>query len=106
MTQTNSMTQTDPAASEIRPFRIDFPDAALDDLKRRIAATNWPERETVADASQGVRLDDDSGARPLLGHGARLAEGGGAAERLPQFVTVIDGLDIHFIQVRLRGGCA
>jgi pimeloyl-ACP methyl ester carboxylesterase len=85
---------------EIRPFRVDIPDEALDDLRRRIAATNWPEKETVADQSQGVPLAmiqklarywaTDYDWRPCE---ARL-------NALPQFLTEIDGLDIHFIHVR------
>ncbi len=50
------MTSTVETATEIRPFHIDISDEALEDLRRRIAATNWPERETVADDSQGVQL--------------------------------------------------
>jgi hypothetical protein len=50
------MTSTVETATNIRPFHVDVPDEALEDLRRRIAATNWPERETVADQSQGVPL--------------------------------------------------
>jgi Epoxide hydrolase N terminus len=50
------MSSTVETAMEIRPFHVDIPDEALEDLRRRIAATNWPEKETVADASQGVPL--------------------------------------------------
>jgi hypothetical protein len=50
------MRSTVEAASDIRPFHVDIPDEALEDLRRRIAATNWPEKETVADQSQGVPL--------------------------------------------------
>jgi pimeloyl-ACP methyl ester carboxylesterase len=100
MTQTKSMTQIDSAASEIRPFRVDFPDAALDDLKRRIAATNWPERELVADPSQGVQL---ATIQALAGYWAaehdwRKVEA--TLNAYPNFITEIDGLDIHFIHVR------
>ena len=87
-------------AIEIRPFHIDFPDQALDDLRRRIAATQWPERETVADESQGVQLDS---LQKLARHWAteydwRKCEA--RLDALPQFITEIDGLDIHFIHVR------
>ena len=65
----------------IRPFQIDVPQEAVDDMRRRIAATRWPERETVTDDSQGVPLATDAGARPLLGDGLRLAHVRGEAQR-------------------------
>ena len=86
----------------IRPFRVDVPDEALADLRRRVAATRWPERETVADHSQGVRLATMQG---LARHWAtdydwRKCEA--KLNALPQFVTEIDGLDIHFVHVRSK----
>jgi hypothetical protein len=67
----------------IRLFRVHVPQAALDDLCRRIAATRWSEQETVADQSQGVQLATmNEGTRPLLGNGVRLAESRGEAECL------------------------
>ena len=63
-------TQTD----AIRPFSINFPDEALADLRRRITATRWPERETVTDQSQGVQLATIQEARALLGDRLRLAQ--------------------------------
>ncbi len=85
-------------ATEIRPFHFDVPDEALDDLRRRIAATRWPEQET--DPSQGVPL---ATMQKLARHWAteydwRLVES--KLNALPQFITEIDGLDIHFIHVR------
>ena len=90
------------AGDEVRPFRIAIPDAALADLRRRVAATRWPEAETVGDQSQGVRL---ATIRPLVqywgtGYDWRKAEA--RLNALPQFMTSIDGLDIHFIHVRSR----
>jgi pimeloyl-ACP methyl ester carboxylesterase len=84
----------------IRPFHVDIPDEALTDMRRRIAATKWPERETVPDSSQGVQLDT---VRELARYWAtdydwRRCEA--QLNALPQFVTEIDGLDIHFIHVR------
>jgi pimeloyl-ACP methyl ester carboxylesterase len=84
----------------IRPFRINVPEEDLDDLRRRIAATNWPEKETVADQSQGVPL---AMIQKLARHWAtdydwRKVEAN--LNALPQFMTEIDGLDIHFIHVR------
>ena len=90
------------AATEIRPFSIAIPDEALDDLRRRIEATQWPERETVADDSQGVPL---ATMQKLARHWAteydwRQVEA--KLKSLPQFITEIDGLDIHFIHVRSK----
>jgi pimeloyl-ACP methyl ester carboxylesterase len=94
--------QTVPAGDDtaIRPFRVDVPEAALVDLRQRIAMTRWPDRETVDDRSQGAQL------RALqelvryweMDYDWRRAEA--QLNALPQFMTTIDGLDIHFIQVR------
>jgi pimeloyl-ACP methyl ester carboxylesterase len=86
----------------IRPFRIDFPDAALADLRRRIAATKWPEQETVTDATQGVQLAtlEELARYWATGHDWRKVEA--RLNALPQFMTEIDGLDIHFIHVRSK----
>src|SRR3979411_2185500 len=84
----------------ISPFEIHFPDETLADLRRRIAATNWPERELVPDASQGVQLDI---MRNLAHYWETDHDGRNGEARLnalPQFMTTIDGLDIHFIHVR------
>ena len=86
----------------IRPFHVNFPKAALDDLRRRIAATRWPEQETVADGSQGVQL---ATLKKLASYWAtdydwRKVEA--KLNALPQFITTIDGLDIHFIHVRSK----
>ncbi|MEI5582453.1 MULTISPECIES: epoxide hydrolase family protein [unclassified Agromyces] len=94
------MTTTVQTATEIRPFRIDIPDAALEALRERIAATQWPEKETVSDESQGVPL----AAMQELARYWESAYDWRAIERrlnaLPQFTTEIDGLDIHFLHVR------
>src|ERR1700736_2740705 len=86
----------------IRPFRIDVPEEALNDLRRRIAATRWPERETVADDSQGVRLATMQQLARfwMTDYDWRKCET--KLNALPQFVTEIDGLDIHFIHVRSK----
>jgi pimeloyl-ACP methyl ester carboxylesterase len=94
------MKSTVETASDIRPFHVDIPDEALEDLRRRIAATNWPEKETVADASQGVPL---AMIQQLARYWAtdydwRTCEA--RLNALPQFLTEIDGLDIHFLHVR------
>ena len=89
-------------SNEVRPFRASFSDVELADLRRRVKATHWPERETVADASQGVQL---ATAQKLAEYWAndydwRKAEA--KLNALPQFTTEIDGLDIHFIHVRSK----
>jgi pimeloyl-ACP methyl ester carboxylesterase len=86
----------------IRPFRIKIPENDLVDLRRRLAATRWPERETVADDSQGVPL---STMHELVRHWQTDYDWRKVEARLnalPQFITEIDGLDIHFIHVRSR----
>ena len=89
-------------ASEIRPFNINVPDEALEDLRRRIAATNWPEKEAVADQSQGVPLAmiQELARYWATDYDWRKCEA--TLNALPQFITEIDGLDIHFIHVRSR----
>jgi pimeloyl-ACP methyl ester carboxylesterase len=86
--------------TDIRPFHVDIPDEALDDLRRRIAATQWPEQETVGDQSQGVPLATiQKLARYwMTDYDWRKCEA--TLNALPQFITEIDGLDIHFIHVR------
>jgi pimeloyl-ACP methyl ester carboxylesterase len=90
------------SAIEIRPFHVDVSDEALDDLRRRIAATNWPEKETVADQSQGVQLAmiQELARYWATDYDWRKAEA--KLNALPQFTTEIDGLDIHFIHVRSK----
>jgi pimeloyl-ACP methyl ester carboxylesterase len=84
----------------IRSFTIHFPQADLDDLHRRVRETRWPEHETVGDASQGVQLEviQELAQRWVNGHDWRAVES--RLNDLPQFVTEIDGVDIHFIHVR------
>ena len=94
------MSMTLDTAIEIRPFHVDVPQADLTDLRRRIAATRWPDRETVTDQSQGVPL---AMTQELARSWARDYDWRRCEARLnalPQFVTEIDGLDIHFIHVR------
>ncbi len=94
------MSSTVETAVDIRPFHVDIPEEALDDLRRRIAATQWPEKETVGDESQGVQLATmEKLARYWeTEYDWRTVEAN--LNALPQFITEIDGLDIHFIHVR------
>ncbi len=86
----------------IRPFAFQAPQAALDELRRRIAATRWPDKETVADSSQGVPLAtmEELARYWASNYDWRKAEA--KLNAIPQFVTKIDGLDIHFIHVRSK----
>ncbi|MBP2296257.1 epoxide hydrolase family protein [Azospirillum rugosum] len=90
----------------IRPFHVEVPDEALTDLRRRIAATRWPDPETVKDDSQGVRLATMQKLAQYwqTSHDWRKVEA--RLNALPQFVTEIDGLPIHFIHVRSKHGNA
>jgi pimeloyl-ACP methyl ester carboxylesterase len=99
---TEATLQTSSAETAIRPFQVSVPEAELVELRSRINATKWPERETVTDDSQGVPL---ATMQELARHWAtdydwRKCEAN--LNALPQFITEIDGLDIHFIHVRSR----
>src|SRR5258706_3102251 len=102
MSTTDFAKKTGTDNTAVRPFRVGFSDAELDDLRRRIKATRWPVRETVNDDSQGVRL---ALMQALAEHWATDYDWRKCETRLnalPQFITEIDGLDIHFIHVRSR----
>jgi pimeloyl-ACP methyl ester carboxylesterase len=86
----------------IRPFRVDVPEAELTDLRRRINATKWPERETVTDASQGVQLATTQALARYWATNYDWRKCEARLSALPQFMTEIDGLDIHFIHVRSK----
>jgi pimeloyl-ACP methyl ester carboxylesterase len=90
------------AADAIRPFKVSVPDEQLVDLRRRIAATRWPGRETVADRSQGVQLAKLQDIVRYWGADYDWRKGEAKLNALPQFMTEIDGLDIHFVHVRSR----
>jgi pimeloyl-ACP methyl ester carboxylesterase len=93
------------AASEadaIRPFKINIPEGQLVDLRRRLAATRWPDRETVTDESQGVQLATMQELVRYWGKDYDWRRCEAKLGMLPQFMTEIDGLDIHFIQVRSK----
>src|SRR5262245_1550050 len=86
----------------IRPFRISVPEEQLVDLRRRIAATRWPDRETVNDPSQGTPLAKLQELLRYWGTDYDWRKVEARLNALPQFTTTIDGVDIHFIHVRSR----
>jgi pimeloyl-ACP methyl ester carboxylesterase len=90
------------ASDAIRPFRAHVPDEALTDLRRRLAATRWPDQETVSDGSQGVQLTKIKELVRYWGTDYDWRKAEAKLNALPQFVTAIDGVDIHFIHVRSR----
>jgi pimeloyl-ACP methyl ester carboxylesterase len=90
------------ASDAIRPFRVDIPEVDLAELRRRVRATRWPDKETVADQSQGIQL---ARLQPLAAYWATAYDWRKAEAKLnalPQFMTEIDGIDIHFIHVRSK----
>jgi pimeloyl-ACP methyl ester carboxylesterase len=94
------MSTTVETGTEIRPFRVEFPEQQVDDVRRRIAATRWPSKELVADRSQGVEL---AALQELARYWLEDYDFGRLEARLnavPQFTTEIDGTSIHFIHVR------
>ncbi|QTE30465.1 epoxide hydrolase family protein [Pengzhenrongella sicca] len=97
------MTASTPATSPpVRPFTVAIPDSEIEDLKLRLARTRWPDPETVPDWSQGVRLDN---TRSLIQYWEREYDWRrfeAELNRFPQFLTEIDGLDIHFIHVKSK----
>ena len=98
----DAATDTAVATDAIRPFRVSFPQEALVDLRQRILATRWPTRETVTDASQGVRL---ATVQQLARYWTTQYDWRKVEARLnalPQYKTTIDGVDIHFIHVRSK----
>jgi hypothetical protein len=105
MTQMSTTQQGSKQAGDkntIRPFHVDVAEADLTELRRRINATKWPERETVTDASQGVQL---ATIQALARYWATEYDWRKIEARMnarPQFITEIDGLDIHFIHVRSK----
>ena len=86
--------------AEIRPFRLDMPEDAISDLRRRIAATRWPSRELVDDRSQGVQLATTQALARYWADDYDWRACEAKLNALPQFMTGIDGVDIHFIHVK------
>jgi pimeloyl-ACP methyl ester carboxylesterase len=103
MTQTSATSQGSKQAADknaIRPFHFEVPEAELIELRRRINATRWPDRETVTDQSQGVQLATMQALARYWGTEYDWRKVEARLNALPQFITEIDGLDIHFIHVR------
>jgi pimeloyl-ACP methyl ester carboxylesterase len=90
------------SAETIRPFNVNIPDADLKDLRKRILATRWPDKETVADQSQGVQLSKLKELVKYWGTSYDWRKGEAKLNSFPQFFTNIDGLDIHFIHVKSK----
>src|SRR5205085_387131 len=86
----------------VRPFRVHVPDADVADLRRRLRATRWPDRETVADASQGAQLANLQALVRYWGTEYDWRRGEAKLNAHPQFLTKIDGVDLHFIHVKSR----
>src|SRR5215208_7289370 len=99
-TMTESDTTHDTTPPAIRPFRFEAAQADLDDLRQRIVAMRWPEKETVADQSQGVQLATTQALARYWTTEYDWRKVEARLNALPQFITEIDGLDIHFIHVR------
>src|SRR5437773_1056772 len=89
-------------SAEVRPFSIEVPEAELTEVRRRINTTRWPERETVTDDSQGVRLATMQELALYWGTDYDWRKCEAKLNALPQFITEIDGLDIHFMHVRSK----
>ena len=105
MTQTTAAqrgTQQAPDKNALRPFQVNVPEAELTELRRRIKATKWPERETVADAPQGVQLATTQALARYWATEYDWRKIEAKLNALPHFITEIDGLDIHFIHVRSK----
>ncbi len=97
-----SQPPADGATGVVRPFNVRVPESALADLRQRIAATRWPDRETVPDPSQGIQLEKLQALVRYWGTGYDWRKVEAKLNALPQFMTTIDGVDIHFIHVRSR----
>jgi pimeloyl-ACP methyl ester carboxylesterase len=102
MTLSNATQRGSEAADAVRPFRVSVPESELIELRKRILATRWPERETVADATQGVQLATMQSLAEYWSNQYDWRKIEAKLNALPQFVTEIDGLDIHFIHVRSK----
>src|SRR6267142_3670910 len=94
--------QTRSEKTAFRPFKVNVPETELTELRRRIKATKWPERETVMDASQGVQLATTQALAQYWATNYDWRKVEAKLNSLPNFITEIDGLDIHFIHARSK----
>jgi pimeloyl-ACP methyl ester carboxylesterase len=99
---TQEGTEQTTGRNAIRPFRVNVPEAELTELRKRINATKWPERETVADSSQGTQLATIQKLARYWATDYDWRKCEAKLNALPQFITEIDGMDIHFIHVRSK----
>src|SRR5487761_587010 len=97
---------TPPASTLVRPFTVSISDSEIDDVKQRLARTRWPDPETVGDWSQGVRVENARSLADYWERGYDWRRFESELNRFPQFLTEIDGLDIHFIHVRSKNPSA
>jgi pimeloyl-ACP methyl ester carboxylesterase len=102
MTQGSATQRGSEQLDAIRPFHASVSDVELTELRRRVNATKWPERETVADATQGVQLATTQALARYWGTEYDWRKCEARLNAFPQFITEIDGLDIHFIHVRSK----
>ena len=93
-------------ANAVRPFHVDVPEAELTDLRKRVNATKWPERETVPDASQGIQLATIQALARYWATDYDWRKVEAKLNALPNFITAIDGLDIHYDGLAGRPGVA
>jgi pimeloyl-ACP methyl ester carboxylesterase len=97
---TLSPNSTSSGSEEIRPFRVEVPQSDIDELRRRLQATRWPEKETVADQSQGVPLKTIQELARYWANDYDFRRVEARLNALPQFITEMDGIDIHFVHVK------
>lgn len=103
---TNVASAQDASGAELRPYKVKISNADIKDLRRRIASTRWPDKETVDNSSQGARLSDLQGLMSYWGSGYDWRKAEAQLNAYPQFITNIDGVDIHFIHVRSKNANA
>jgi len=100
--RTDKVSRTEKTETAVRPFRIDIPEKDLEVLRRRISATHWPSKELASDRSQGVQLATMQALARYWTTDYDWRNVEAKLNALPQFMTTIDGLDIHFIHVKSR----
>lgn len=102
MPQTSATQRDSDPRTALRPFRVNVPESELTEMRRRITATKWPDRELVSDASQGVKLTTVQNLARYWASDYDWRKCEARLNALPQFITEIDGVDIHFIHVRSK----